>query len=97
MVSVLFNSHLFFKMIIFSNFAAQCATNLSIDNGYVLFSGDSKLVAYQCYDGYRLVGSTSAECMQDGTWSSSPPECVGMIRKLCNCLINFATLCFGST
>ena len=61
-------------------FAAQCLTNLSINYGYVMFSGDSKLVGYHCYDGYRLVGSATAECMQDGTWSSSPPECIGIVN-----------------
>ena len=44
-----------------------------------MFSVDNKLVAYRCFIGFRLIGSSSAECMQDGTWSSSPPECTGMI------------------
>ena len=64
---------------VFCVFIAQCPTNLSIDNGFVMFSSDSKLVAYQCFDGFKLIGSTSAECMQDGKWSSSPPKCIGMI------------------
>ena len=59
---------------------AQCLTNLTIDNGYVMFSGDSKLVAYRCFEGFRLIGSSSADCMEDGTWSSPPPECTGMIN-----------------
>ena len=47
-----------------------------------MFSADSKLVAYRCFDGFRLLGSATAECMQDGTWSSLPPECTGMINLI---------------
>ena len=47
-----------------------------------MFSIDSKLVAYRCFDGFRLLGSTTAECMQDGIWSSPPPKCTGMINLI---------------
>lgn len=47
-----------------------------------MFSVDSKLVGYSCDEGFRLIGSTTARCMQNGTWSSPPPECAGMIDKL---------------
>ncbi|XP_065912585.1 clotting factor C-like [Dysidea avara] len=55
---------------------AQCPTNLNIQNGFVTVSGDNKLVAYGCYNGYRLVGNTTAKCLPDGTWNSDPPMCV---------------------
>jgi len=67
-------------------FTAQCPTNLSVDNGFVIFSPDSKLVAYQCFDGFKLIGSTSAECMLDGRWSSLLPKCVGMIIYFYSCV-----------
>ena len=62
-------------------FLAQCPTDLSIDNGYVIFSTDSKLVGYRCFNGFRLIGDATAECMQNGRWSSSPPKCTGMITE----------------
>ena len=72
--------HLLYCLICVS--LAQCPTNLSIDNGYVIFSTDSKLVGYRCFNGFRLIGDATAECMQDGRWSSSPPKCTGMINVL---------------
>ena len=63
---------------LFKYSVAQCLTNLTIDSGYVMFSGDSKLVGYRCYEGFRLIGSATAKCMENGTWSSPPPECTGM-------------------
>ena len=60
-------------------FVAQCSTDISIDNGNVKFGEDSMSVTYQCSDGYELVGSATATCNKDGTWSSSPPKCFGMI------------------
>ena len=44
-----------------------------------MFSVDSKLIAYICFNGYRLIGNASAKCMQDGRWTSSPPKCIGTI------------------
>lgn len=61
-------------------FTAQCSTDLLIDNGNKFFTADKKVVAFHCFHGFRLIGSASAECMQDGTWSSPPPECAGMIE-----------------
>ena len=88
---------LLLNSVVFCVFLAQCPTNLSIDNGHVIFSTDSKLVAYRCFNGFRLIGDSSAECMQNGRWSSSPPKCTGMIHKLaimythsclCICMVN---------
>jgi len=72
--------HLFYYITAILHVVAQCPTDLSIDNGYVVFSRDSKLVVYHCYNEFRLIGSTTAECMQNGIWSSPPPECTGMIN-----------------
>ena len=53
----------------------SCPTELVIPNGNVKINEDSKSVSYQCADKFKLVGSASAECKQDGTWSSPPPKC----------------------
>ena len=49
-------------------------------NGVVKYSGGSASVTYQCANGFRLFGSASATCNEDGTWSSPPPKCIGMIN-----------------
>ena len=56
----------------------HCSTNLLISNGNVKFTEDDTSVTYHCADKFKLVGSASAVCKPDGTWSSSPPKCIGM-------------------
>jgi len=56
----------------------SCPSNLVISNGNVQFSEDGRSVTYQCADKFELVGAASAKCKQDGTWSSPPPNCIGM-------------------
>ena len=56
----------------------HCPTNLLISNGNVEFTKDGTSVTYHCADKFKLVGSASAVCEPDGTWSSSPPKCIGM-------------------
>lgn len=62
----------------------KCPTNILIDNGYLKLNENGASVSYQCTDGYRLVGSASATCKEDGTWSSPPPKCAGMILSVAN-------------
>ena len=62
---------------------AQCPTNIIIQNGFVTVSVDNKLAAYGCYTGYRIVGATSAKCLQDGNWDSEPPRCIGKFHAIC--------------
>ena len=61
-------------------FVVNCPIDISIHNGVVKFSRGSASVIYQCTDGFRLLGSASATCEEDGTWSSPPPKCIGMIN-----------------
>ncbi|XP_076821299.1 CUB and sushi domain-containing protein 3-like [Clavelina lepadiformis] len=50
-------------------------------------SGDS--ISYQCNDGYRLIGSSRLDCLDNNTWSSDPPICE---ENLCPHLqVEFAT------
>lgn len=58
----------------------KCPSDMSVYNGNVRFSGDGTSVTYQCANGFRLVGSASATCQENGTWSSLPPRCTGMIN-----------------
>ena len=53
----------------------QCHTDLAIRNGIVKFSKDHNSVTYWCVTGFNRVGSSSATCKEDGTWSSPPPKC----------------------
>ena len=55
--------------------ATSCLTNLVIPNGKVKISEDGRSVTYQCADKFKFVGAASAECKEDGTWSSPPPKC----------------------
>ena len=62
--------------------AVKCPTNISIDNGYVSFNENETLATYRCAYGFRLVGSASATCKEDRTWSLPPPKCAGMILSI---------------
>ena len=48
-----------------------------IPNGNVKISKDGRSVTYQCADKFKLVGSASAECQRNETWSSPLPKCKG--------------------
>ena len=70
------------------------------------FSEDGTSVTYHCADKYKLVGSPSAVCESNGTWSSSPPKCIGMcvdcsIRVTCSMTLgpafNLVHTCMPST
>ena len=65
-----------------SCFVVNCPIDISIHNGEVKFSRGSASVVYQCANGFRLLGSASATCKEDGTWSSPPPKCIGMILSV---------------
>ena len=58
----------------------KCPVNISIDNGYVELNENDTSVIYRCAYGYKLVGSASALCKEDGVWSSPLPKCIGMIN-----------------
>ena len=32
---------------------------------------------FRCYPGFIIKGSTTSDCLQDGTWSNAPPICKG--------------------
>ena len=34
-------------------------------------------VVFRCYPGFIIEGSTTSDCLQDGTWSNVPPVCKG--------------------
>ena len=63
---------------LFYVFVVHCPTNWSISNGYMRYSHNLSLVSFKCVSGYRLDGSSSVTCNENGTWSSLPPKCVGM-------------------
>ncbi|XP_066299942.1 uncharacterized protein, partial [Branchiostoma lanceolatum] len=50
-----------------------------IPNGLVYLSHDTAYVgvqaAFQCNDGFHLIGSAEVTCQQNGQWSSTPPKC----------------------
>lgn len=58
---------------------ANCPIDITIYNGNVKYGGDGVSLTYQCANGFRLIGATSATCKEDGTWSSPPPKCTGII------------------
>ena len=66
-----------------------CPTNLAIPDGIVKFSEDGRSVTYQCVDKFKLVGSASAECKEDGTWNSPPPKCSKSTKLADNFIIAY--------
>ncbi|XP_053399292.1 CUB and sushi domain-containing protein 3-like [Mercenaria mercenaria] len=56
----------------------SCADLDDIANGTTLTSTDGHTTskAYQCNIGYSLSGQSELLCLEDGSWISSPPECV---------------------
>ena len=56
-----------------------CTSPDSPNNGSVTtMDGTSfgSTVAFSCEDGFDLVGEWTSECLNDGSWSSPPPQCV---------------------
>ena len=49
------------------------------------------VVIFTCPYGYNLLGNYEITCLLDGTWTSIPPTCDGIILCLVYCLleINF--------
>lgn len=56
-------------------YAVQCHIYIPFNNGIARVNKDKSFVTFQCVSGFRLVGSSSATCREDGTWSSPPPTC----------------------
>ena len=50
----------------------------SVSGGGVCYSGDSvgSVAVYFCDDGYTLEGDTTRECLSNGVWSGSTPQCM---------------------
>ena len=80
-----------------------CPELLSIQNGKISIEGFrfNRHAIHSCNEGYFLSGQTVRRCLDNGTWSEKPPECV---PKLCNDpslirhgrLLNFSSLDYGS-
>ena len=49
----------------------------SVSGGGVCYSGDSvgSVAVYFCDDGYTLEGDTTRECLSNGLWNRSTPQC----------------------
>ncbi|XP_066191655.1 LOW QUALITY PROTEIN: complement receptor type 1-like [Sylvia atricapilla] len=43
--------------------------------GHGLLSAPGETVTFQCHDGYRLQGSATVSCQEDGSWQPPAPEC----------------------
>ncbi|XP_077151307.1 sushi, von Willebrand factor type A, EGF and pentraxin domain-containing protein 1-like [Ranitomeya variabilis] len=59
-----------------------CPTLAHVKNGWYAPELDEYLhndtVAYDCHEGFQLVGQASITCGHDGRWKSNPPECRGI-------------------
>ncbi|XP_063813347.1 sushi, von Willebrand factor type A, EGF and pentraxin domain-containing protein 1-like [Pseudophryne corroboree] len=55
----------------------SCGSPGEVQNGNIIMVDDKfqSKATFSCQDGYMLVGNTYRECMEDGRWSGSNPEC----------------------
>ena len=63
-------------------FTVHCPTHIPINNGIARFNKDRSFVTFRCVSGLKLVGSLSATCREDGTWSSPPPVCTSKCNTI---------------
>ena len=64
--------------------AVDCGLLPDPVNGMVSVGGGGttlgSLADYTCNPSYRLVGTDSRQCQENGTWSGEAPTCEGMIN-----------------
>ncbi|XP_077981970.1 sushi, von Willebrand factor type A, EGF and pentraxin domain-containing protein 1-like [Glandiceps talaboti] len=55
----------------------SCGNPHQIVHGFIASSGSSykQKILYQCDAGYQLIGDAEQECLANGHWSGTPPEC----------------------
>ena len=65
-----------------SNLVLTCMLPGDVKDGTKSTSANSHntVVSYTCNSGFRLVGSATRTCQNDGTWSGEHPRCIGMVR-----------------
>ncbi|XP_064626004.1 sushi, von Willebrand factor type A, EGF and pentraxin domain-containing protein 1-like [Lineus longissimus] len=56
----------------------HCKLGNELRNGYVeiIDNIEGSALRFSCRDGYRLVGDQVRECLQDGSWTGIPPQCL---------------------
>ena len=73
----------------------ECGYPAPINHGtYNLLNGTKSflsMVAYECEEGYRLIGQNQLVCDVDARWNGPPPRCEGGTSLIVN-LIFFVTV-----
>lgn len=59
----------------------DCGIPEEIENGSFMLPSNvtyyGSAVLYECKPGYRLDGHDRRLCLENGTWNSDPPKCLG--------------------
>ena len=71
--------HLIYRLRLLSRAAVDCRVLLPPANGFVVVGTTTlgSMATYSCDPSFRIVGTDSRECQEDGTWSGETPTCEG--------------------
>ena len=74
--------------------AVACSHLTTEDNVFMNTSSNNPgdTVQFYCKDGQTLAGNSAIYCMLTGSWSGTPPSCVGGMRTLSHPLAVVASL-----
>ena len=70
------------SLLLFDFAAIECYRYFDISNGYIVGGESSSyllnsVIEFACDDGYKLYGSASMSCQEDGSWNGKTPTCEG--------------------
>lgn len=66
--------------------ATSCQVLTNIPGGSVIVTGNSQgdVAVYMCSQGYKIQGTNVRKCQANGQWSSTVPNCAGIVERKSN-------------